>query len=107
VSETEAKRPIIVTAHAVDMYRRRLNDRRPYRIVADEIKECVEEALRTGLIFDQRPPGFALYRSKGAMPPGQRFVQCDTDSRFGFILKRTPDEGDIVVTTLTKAGVRK
>lgn len=101
-------RPIIVTAHAIEAYSRRRQDKRPWRVLEEEIRECVAAGIEAGLVFNHRPKGFVLYRRKNAnLPPGQRFVQCDSDSNYGFILKRHPDEGDIVVTTLTRAGVRR
>ena len=102
------ERPIIVTAHAIEAYSRRRQDKRPWRVIEDEIRGCVAAGLEAGLIFNHRPRGFVLYRRKNNnLPPGQRFVQCDSDSNYGFILKRDPEEGDIVVTTLTRAGVRR
>ena len=104
---TDANRPIIVTTHAIDAYRRRLRDGRNDSALEEEIRDCVAAAIKAGLIYDRRPQGFVLYgRRSDKLPPGQRFVQCDRDSNYGFILKRTTDEGDIVVTTLTRAGVR-
>ena len=100
-------RPIIVTKHAIEVYRRRMNDNRPYPVVMKEIERCVAAGLEAGLVFRRRPPGFVLYRRKTAeMPPGQRFVQCHSDADYGFILKRKTDEGDVVVTMVTRAGVR-
>jgi hypothetical protein len=101
------ERPIIVTAHAIEAYSRRTRDERHWRVLEEEIRECVARGIEAGLIFNHRPPGFVLYRRKNTnLPPGQRFVQCDTDSNYGFILKRDPEEGDVVVTTLTRVGVR-
>lgn len=101
-------RQLIVTNHAIQAYRRRLRDTRKDHVLEEEIRDCVGAALEAGLVYDRRPPGFVLYRRKSdKLPPGQRFVQCDRDSNYGFILKRTKEEGDIVVTTLTKAGVRR
>lgn len=103
-----AERPIIVTAHAIEAYARRRVDNRPWRVLEDEIRECVTVGLRAGLVFNHRPPGFVLYRRKNTnLPPGQRFVICDKESNYGFILKRDPLEVDVVVTTLTRAGVRR
>ena len=103
------ERPIIVTNHAVDAYRRRRNDQRTTKAIRIEIQECVKAALESGRVLAERPPGFTLYgrKKKTTLPPGQRFVQCDEDSDFGFILKRTVDDGDIVVTTITRAGVQR
>lgn len=79
-----------------------------YRELEDEIRECVMSALAEHRMLDYKPPGFVLYRrKKTALPPGQRFVRCDEDSNYGFILKRTSDGDDVVVTTLTKVGVRR
>ena len=101
-------RPLIVTNHAIQAYRRRMRDERKDHVLEQEIRECVAAALEAGLVYDRRPPGFVLYRRKSdKLPPRQRFVQCDRDSNFGFIIKRTKEEGDIVMTTLTKAGVRR
>lgn len=103
-----AERPIIVTAHAIEAYSRRRQDNRPWNVLEEEIRECVATGIRAGLIFNHRPTGFVLYRRKNTnLPPGQRFVQCDKESNYGFILKRDPLEGDVVVTTLTRAGVRR
>ncbi len=103
-------RPIIVTRHAIEQYRRRRFDQRPYAVIDAEIRECVETALEEGMVYDRRPEGFVLYgrkkKSAGKLPPGQRFVRCNKDADYGFILKRTTDEGDIVMTTLTRVGVR-
>ena len=105
---SEAERPIVVTAHAIEAFSRRRQDSRSWSILEEEIRACVEEGLRAGFVFNHRPTGFVLYRRKNTnLPPGQRFVQCDPDSDYGFILKRTEEEGDVVVTTLTRAGVRR
>lgn len=101
-------RKITVTKHAVETYARRKNDRRPAKVIAAEIRECVAIAIERGNIYDQRPDGYLLYgRKRRDMPAGQRFVRCDEESNYGFVIKRTTDEGDIVITTLTKAGVNK
>lgn len=119
-------RPIIVTRHAIETYGRRRNDGRlrtlednlwdlaieevkeAYFGLEQEIRDCVRMGVRSGLIFNHRPKGFLLYgRRNTNLPPGQRFVICDKKSNYGFIIKRTVDEGDIVVTSLTKAGVSK
>lgn len=100
--------PIVVTNHAVHQYRRRRMDKRPFDVLAEEIRECVTAGLDAGLIFNHRPKGFVLYRRKNTnLPPDQRFVLCDREADYGFILKRNPEEGDIVMTTLTRAGVRR
>lgn len=106
---SDDSRPIIVTSHAVQAYQRRLNDKRSYPVLEREIRECVELALKKGMVYSRRPEGFLLYgRKKDAriLPPGQSFVRCDKQSNFGFILKHTDDEGDIVLTTITRVGVR-
>ena len=59
---TDANRPIIVTKHAIDAYRRRLRDEREDKELEEEIRDCVAAAIAAGLIFDRRPPGFVLYR---------------------------------------------
>ena len=103
-----SERPITVTRHAMETYRMRLLRGRNRRDLEEEIRQCVETGLREGIVFKRRPPGFTLIGqySKRELEPQHRFVQCDRESRFGFIVKRTPDEGDIVVTTLTRAGGR-
>lgn len=132
-----SQRPLIITRHAVATYARRQNDRRIallsdvgwnlddvkrvygeeealqivsyYSELEQDIRDCVEAALRDGQALNYKPPGFVLYRRKNAgLPKGQRFVRCDEDSSYGFVVKREPGEGpDIVITTLTKAGVRR
>lgn len=105
---SEEERPIIVTAHAIEAYSRRRSDRRRWDVLEKEIRQCVEAGIREGLVFNHRPQGFVLYRRKNTnLPPGQRFVMCDKESNYGFILKRDTEEGDIVVTTLTRAGVKR
>lgn len=95
------KRRLTVTNHAVEAYRRRRNDRRSFKALRTEIEECVGEALLSGHVFDRKPPAFMLRgRTKDTLPPGQKFVQCDLGDEYGFIVKRTRDEGDIVVTAL-------
>lgn len=125
MSEKSEFRPIIVTRHAIEEYVRRLQDprlqvleehrwsldKRPvqtiFQQVDGEIRDCVKAALQGGIVLDHRPPGFLLYKSKNkALPRGQRFIQCDSESRYGFIIKRV-EEGDIVVTTLTRVGVHR
>lgn len=131
------ERRLIVTRHAVAAYSRRRNDHRSLKALADvdwrlnilkrrgygtedlkrlirfyeelvlEIKECVSDALSRGLETPYKPHGFVLYRrKKNTLPEGQVFVRCDEDSNYGFIVKRGEEE-DVVVTTLTKAGVRR
>lgn len=104
------ERVLTITRHAVIQYCKRRNDKRPFQVVEDEIRDCVSTALESGYIFDRRPKGFLLYgRHSDVLPEGQRFVQCDKDANYGFIVKRhtDPAEGDVVVTTLTKAGVHR
>jgi hypothetical protein len=40
------------------------------------------------------------------LPEGQRFIYCGEEPRLGFIVKRSPQE-TVVVTTLTRTGVRQ
>jgi hypothetical protein len=81
-------------------------DKRPFRVVEKEIHDCVETAIAEGRVFNHRPEGFVLYGKKhNNLSPGHRFVQCHDD--YGFIVKRDPAGDDIVVTMLTRAGVRK
>lgn len=101
-------RPITVTKHAVEMFARRRNDRRPAAVIEEEIRDCVSIALERGQIYTYRPRDFMLYGRKNLeMPPGQRFVRCDEESGYGFVVKRTTDEGDIVMTTLIRTGVSR
>ena len=130
-------RELIVTRHAVAAYSRRRNDERSLRLLAacdwnpdivrktygqeeadqllalyyeleQEIAECVTYALENGLALTRKPPGFVLYkRKKDSLPEGQRFVRCDEDSAYGFIVKREAGGQDIVLTTLSRVGVRK
>lgn len=101
------ERPITVTRHAITTYRSRVLRGRSRPDLEEEIRQYVERGLKEGLSSRKRPAGFTLFRStESALPPEHRFVRSSPDSRFGFIVKRTLDEGDIVLTTLTKAGVR-
>lgn len=78
-----------------------------YRTMEQEIRDCVAEALAEGKALRRKPQGFVLYKRRHKeLPPGQKFVQCDDESNYGFIVKTIP-EGEIVVTTITRAGVRK
>ena len=96
-----AKRKVVVTNHAVEAYRRRHNDQRSIKEIRIDIQQCVASGLESGYVFDQRPTAFMLRgRTNTSLPPGQRFVQRDPEDEYGFIVKRTPDEGDIVVTAL-------
>lgn len=104
---TDSERPIIVTNHAIYAYRRRLQHFVPDHILEEEIRNCVAAALEAGNVHRKRPDGFLLYGDKPyKLPPGQRFVQCDPEANYGFIIKRNPDEGDVVMTTLIRVGVR-
>ena len=100
-------REIMVSHHVVLAYRRRMGgDNRPFLVVHDEIAECVAEGIREGRMFDHKPKGFILYGRKGtALDPRHRFVQCDES--YGFIIDRNPNGNDVVVTMLSRAGVRK
>lgn len=131
-----SEREIIVTRHAVEAYSRRRNDSRSLELLAAadwnpdivrqrygldqvdhllalyyelerEIAACVGYALKNGLALTHKPPGFILYRHKDKLPNGQRFVRCDEDSDYGFIVKRDPAGQDIVLTTQTRVGVRR
>jgi hypothetical protein len=105
----DERRPIIVTSHAVQTYQRRRADKRSFPVLEEEIRQCVETGIEKGLVFETRPPGFLLWgrQKKNILPPGQRFIQCDQGANYGFIVKRTTDEGEIVITTLTRAGVHR
>jgi hypothetical protein len=105
-----ASRSILVSHHATEALRNRQHvravDKRPFRVVEQEIHDCVEKAIAEGRVFNHRPEGFVLYgRKNRQLPGGQRFVQCDDD--YGFIVKRDPLGDDIVLTMLTRVGVRK
>lgn len=130
-------RELVVTRHAVASYSRRRNDHRSLRLLANadwnpdrvrkmygpeevdqllafyfeleqEIATCVSYALENGLALSRKPAGFVLYKRKSdALPDGQKFVRCDEDSAYGFIVKRDPAGQDIVLTTLSRVGVRK
>lgn len=135
MSETE--RRLIVTRHAVSQYSLRRNDSRSllllekvnwnlgklieegytradlkdfinlYNELDREIRDCVRSALAEGRELDRKPKGFVLYRRKdNRLPEGQVFVRCDEESNYGFIIKREESE-DVVMTTVTKAGVRR
>lgn len=130
-------RELIVTRHAVASYSRRRNDDRSLRLLAQadwnpdivrktygpedaewllkiyyelerEIAACVGYALENGMALTHKPKGFVLYgRKSNALPDGQRFVRCEEDSSYGFIVKRDPAGKDVVLTTLSRVGVRK
>jgi hypothetical protein len=130
-------RELLVTRHAVASYSRRRNDHRSLRLLAavnwnpdvirkaygtemadnlitfyneleSEISECVRFGLENGLAERKKPPGFVLYRRKNdSLPDGQRFVRCDEESSFGFIVQRDPAGPDVVLTTITRVGVRR
>ncbi len=132
-----SQREILVTRHAVASYSRRRNDERSLRLLANadwnpdivrktygveeaarlldfyyelerEIASCVGYALENGLALNYKPAGFVLYKRKNdSLPEGQRFVRCDDDSAYGFIVKRDPGGKDVVLTTLSRVGVRK
>ena len=129
-------RTLTVTRHAVAAYSRRLNDPRSldllesydwdpdkvrrvygperadqlitfYNELERDIRECVQYGIKNGLATRHKPPGFVLYRRKrDELPDGQRFVRCDEQSPYGFIVQREDGE-DVVMTTLSRAGVRK
>jgi hypothetical protein len=108
--EPTITRTILVSHHATEQLRRRQHrvavDKRPFRVVEKEIHDCVEKAFQEGHVFGHKPEGFVLYGARSnKLPPGQRFVQCDDD--YGFIVKREPSGDDIVMTMLTRVGVRK
>jgi hypothetical protein len=130
-------RELIITRHAVASYSRRLNDERSLRLLANadwnpdvvrktygreevdrlldfyfqlerEIATCVGYGLEHGLAATHKPQGFVLYgRKSNALPDGQRFVRCEEDSAFGFIVQRDPSGKDVVMTTISRAGVRR
>ena len=130
-------RELIITRHAVESYSRRRKDKRSLRLLAQadwnpdivrkifgpdetewllkvyydlerEIAACVGYALENGLALNHKPKGFVLYKRKSdALPDGQRFVRCEEDASYGFIIKRDPNGQDVVLTTLTRAGARK
>lgn len=132
-----SQREILVTRHAVETYSRRRNDERSLRLLAQvdwdpekirrrygaeeanrlldfyyelerEIAACVGYALENGLALTRKPAGFVLYKRKNdSLPEGQRFVRCDEDSAYGFIVQRDPTGQDVVLTTITRVGVRK
>lgn len=129
-------RTLTVTRHAVATYSRRLNDPRSlelleyhdwdpdkvrrkygheqadqlitfYNELEHDIRECVQYGLENGLATRSKPPGFVLYRRKrDELPDGQRFVRCEKDAPYGFIVQREDGE-DVVMTTLSRVGVRK
>lgn len=130
-------RTLTVTRHAVTTYSRRLNDPRSldlleaydwapdkvrrvygperaeqliifYNELERDIRDCVLYGLENGLATRNKPPGFVLYRRKrDDLPDGQRFVRCEEDSSYGFIVQRDPGGEDVVLTTLSRVGVRK
>jgi len=103
-------RTIIVSHHATEALRNRQHvravDKRPFHLVEREIHDCVEKAIAERRILNHKPEGFVLYGTKNKnLPAGQRFVQCHDD--YGFIIKREPSGDDIVLTMLTRVGVRQ
>lgn len=133
----QRKRALTITCHAVGRYSRRRNLTPALQALEDvdwklnklkrvgyttedlkhlidlyneldaEIRQCVSYALAERMTLKRKPEGFVLYGQKPEpLPPGHRFVRCSEDSNYGFIVKRE-EEHDIVVTTLTRAGVRR
>lgn len=101
---------VIVSHHATKALRERRraikDDGRPFRDVEQEIHDCVSQALEEGRVFDHKPDGFVLYRRRSnRLPDGQRFVQCHHD--YGFVVKTDEREDIIVLTMLSRVGVRK
>jgi len=98
----ENGREVYVTAHALVQYRKRTGDRRPFREIEPEIIQNVEQALAEGRIANHKPKAFRLWRarSKGKIPPGDRFV-WDPSEKLGWIIRRE-GERDVVLTTLTR-----
>lgn len=103
----ESGREIMVSQHVVNRYReRRGGDRRPFATVHDEIVGQIREGMKNGRVFNHKPEGFVLYgRRSDRLPSSQRFVLCD--ARYGFVIERKPDGRDIVMTMLTRVGVRR
>lgn len=89
--------------HAAERMRERLRKAMPLRDLIDEIERLVRCGFESGQSLDHKPKNFLLYgRTKVALPPGQRFVWCGDEPRFGFVIKREPDGTDLVMTTLTR-----
>jgi hypothetical protein len=70
--------------------------------------------MRSGRVRTTRPSGFGLYaghnrKQKKDLPPGQMFVSCSEDYSHGYIVTRdsNSDETYVVITTLSRAGVRR
>lgn len=130
-------RTLRVTRHAVATYSRRIKDPRSvdllesydwdpdkvrriygperanqlitfYNELERDIRDCVLYGLENGLATKNKPAGFVLYRRKrDALPDGQRFVRCEKDAPYGFVVQREPNGEDVVMTTLSRVGVRK
>jgi hypothetical protein len=105
---TQPARPISVSHHAALALRDRTKDTRPVRMLIDKIEEWVRCGLEAGNVLNYKPEGFVLFGShRDALPPGQRFVWCGEEPRFGFVIKRDPAGPDVVLTTITRVGVRR
>jgi hypothetical protein len=79
-----------------------------YNELRQEIVEAVRCGLEQGNILDHKPDGFVLFgRKKNDLPKGQRFVWCGENPQVGFVLKREPGAPDVVMTTLSRVGVRR
>lgn len=121
---------VICTDHAIYQYSARLNDHRDlhkaikalgedeisrsdlteeeiryFRQLRGEILACVRRGLAEGRVFDHKPQGFVMYHKKNRLPERQRFVQCSDDH--GFVLKQLTTGEELIVTCLSRVGVRR
>lgn len=100
-------RKLVVVQHAVDRLRQRNCDDRSDEELRDEIVREVRAAIGSSRIANHKIDGFLLYREK--RKPFQhdrdRFVWTE-DSSVAWIVRRL-DGADIVLTTLSRAGVRR
>lgn len=71
----------------------------------DAVQSGVAEALRAGRVADEKVDGFVLYgRKPTRLADGYRFC-WNEDRSYGWVIRR--DEGrDLVITTISRAGVR-
>lgn len=104
MAEYPSDRTILVSHHVAEQLRTRTRDRRTIRELIDRIEAWVRCGIESGQSLDHKPKAFRLYNERSKkLPPGQRFVWCGDEPRFGFIVERRTESLDIVKTTLTRS----
>lgn len=103
------RRRVVVTTHALQQFISRnpeLADL-PWEQIRKRIADEVRVAIAEGRVENHKTDGFVLYAEKRKqLPPKQRFV-CSEDGRHAWIIVREDHGDDVVVTSLTRAGVRR